>query len=347
VPPPRLWLVLLAACLPPATRGDEPLRPVIDREVRAAWKEQKIEPAPKSSDAEFLRRVSIDLVGSPPTHDEAAPVPRRRRPEEARGADRPPARRPPLRARPGAAWDLTLFGRRPATPPTPASAPRSGPGSPSSSPTAYRTTVGPATPARRAAGSEMFLVSSATRPRRRRSRSAASSSARSCSAPACHDHPSTTGRRKTSTAWPASSCGSSVREVGAATPGRRDRRGGSGEVLFSAAQGPGPGERATRSSRSSSAARTGRAAPAKDSKEPPPPKGGPCPAGVLAQGQARRLGRRARQPVLRAGRGQPGLGQFMGRGLVPPDRRLPERERASHPALLKALSDGSRPATTT
>ena len=47
-----------------------PLREVIDAEVRAAWAREKITPAPPATDAEFLRRVSLDLAGSVPTHDE-------------------------------------------------------------------------------------------------------------------------------------------------------------------------------------------------------------------------------------------------------------------------------------
>lgn len=53
------------------TRGAEPLRDTIDRLVAAKWAEKKIEPAPPATDAEFLRRVYLDLVGTIPKHDEA------------------------------------------------------------------------------------------------------------------------------------------------------------------------------------------------------------------------------------------------------------------------------------
>jgi WD40 repeat protein/mono/diheme cytochrome c family protein len=42
----------------------------IDDLVAAKWKSMQIEPAPLCSDAEFLRRVSLDLTGLPPTADD-------------------------------------------------------------------------------------------------------------------------------------------------------------------------------------------------------------------------------------------------------------------------------------
>ena len=57
------WLVIPAAAL----HADEPLRELINRELAppsgTAW--------PKANDAEFLRRVSLDLNGMPPSADEA------------------------------------------------------------------------------------------------------------------------------------------------------------------------------------------------------------------------------------------------------------------------------------
>ena len=57
------WLILPAAM----STADEPLRDVINRELAppsgTSW--------PKSDDAEFLRRVSIDLNGMPPTTEAA------------------------------------------------------------------------------------------------------------------------------------------------------------------------------------------------------------------------------------------------------------------------------------
>jgi hypothetical protein len=57
------WIVIPAAAL----HADEPLRELINRELAppsgTAW--------PKANDAEFLRRVSLDLNGMPPSADEA------------------------------------------------------------------------------------------------------------------------------------------------------------------------------------------------------------------------------------------------------------------------------------
>lgn len=48
----------------------EPLRVTIDRRVSAAWAKHKITPAKPASDAEFLRRVTLDLLGRVPKYEE-------------------------------------------------------------------------------------------------------------------------------------------------------------------------------------------------------------------------------------------------------------------------------------
>src|SRR3954467_5637092 len=54
-----------------AARADEvPLRQKIDQEVRAAWKREKITPAPRCDDATFLRRIYLDLAGVVPSLEE-------------------------------------------------------------------------------------------------------------------------------------------------------------------------------------------------------------------------------------------------------------------------------------
>ena len=64
--------LLLAACLAPMTAlAAEPLRQTIDRHVAAAWKKNTIAPSKPASDAEFLRRVSLELTGVIPTHKQA------------------------------------------------------------------------------------------------------------------------------------------------------------------------------------------------------------------------------------------------------------------------------------
>ena len=44
----------------------------IDRELAKTWQTQKLTPAAKTNDYEFLRRVSLDLIGRIPTRDEQA-----------------------------------------------------------------------------------------------------------------------------------------------------------------------------------------------------------------------------------------------------------------------------------
>lgn len=83
----RLWLLVLGlACaaipsqsnaapnpLPnPAEPGVTALPPEvlaawIDREIEAVWAARKVQPAPVTDDAEFLRRVTLDLIGRIPT----------------------------------------------------------------------------------------------------------------------------------------------------------------------------------------------------------------------------------------------------------------------------------------
>lgn len=113
----RRWLPALALVLAPAgARADEPLRAVIDRELSAAWKKENLTPAGKSTDAEFLRRVYLDLVGTIPTHDEAVKfladtgAKKREKLIDALLAD------PRFAAAQANVWDLALFGRNPGNP---------------------------------------------------------------------------------------------------------------------------------------------------------------------------------------------------------------------------------------
>src|SRR3954447_10110470 len=71
-PRPLPAVIVLAAVLSAGPlRGDaKPLRQVIDSEVQAARARQKVTPAPPGTDAEFLRRVCLDLVGVTPTYEE-------------------------------------------------------------------------------------------------------------------------------------------------------------------------------------------------------------------------------------------------------------------------------------
>ena len=67
---PATALLLLALATAAVAEQSVPLRTSIDNRIAAAWGEQKIVPAGPSTDAEFLRRVFLDLVGTIPSYDE-------------------------------------------------------------------------------------------------------------------------------------------------------------------------------------------------------------------------------------------------------------------------------------
>jgi hypothetical protein len=107
-------LLLTWACLAASVaRAQQPLRDVIDAEVRAAWEKHNVEPAPAADDAAFLRRVFLDLCGTIPSYDEA----------KAFLDDASPDKRSKLIDRllddpryaqhQADVWDMLLFGRDP------------------------------------------------------------------------------------------------------------------------------------------------------------------------------------------------------------------------------------------
>jgi hypothetical protein len=94
--------------------AEQPLRTVIDAELKAARAREKVTPAPRAGDAAFLRRVYLDLVGTAPTYEETV----------AFLADTDPKKReklidklladPRFAAAQANVWDQVLFGRHPA-----------------------------------------------------------------------------------------------------------------------------------------------------------------------------------------------------------------------------------------
>ena len=110
-PRPLAAALTVAFCSP--ALADDPLRGVIDREVTAAWPAAKVTPAERSTDAEFLRRVALDLTGTIPTAEEAVAF------LDSKDADKRQKLIDRLLADPRFArhqadvWDLVLFGRNP------------------------------------------------------------------------------------------------------------------------------------------------------------------------------------------------------------------------------------------
>ena len=111
----RIVAVLLGMLiLPCAGRGeDRPLRDAVDAGVQTAWKREKIAPAKPASDAEFLRRVSLDLVGVVPSYEGTVAFLDSKEPDKrSKLIDRLLA--DPRFARHQAdTWDMVLFGRNP------------------------------------------------------------------------------------------------------------------------------------------------------------------------------------------------------------------------------------------
>ena len=203
---------------PTELRADEPLRKTIDTEIRAGWAKAKVTPAKPATDSEFLRRVSLDLVGVDPDVRGDGRVPRQQGPGQAGEADRPAARRPAVRPAPG-----RRLGHGPVRPQPAGLRHRPARGLPGLAAVAVREEhplrlLGPRTAQgrgeqRRERGAVLRPVPQ--RPRGRdRGGHARPSSACNSSAPAATTTLSRSGRSASSTAWPRSSPGSKSCTVG-------------------------------------------------------------------------------------------------------------------------------------
>src|SRR5262249_33006792 len=118
-PRQKLWFVLLstAVTLVAPLHGlraqNRPLRDVVDAETSAAWKRENVLPAKPGTDAEFLRRVYLDLVGTIPTYAETVTFLDNKEPDKrAKLVDRLLAD-PRYAQHQADVWDLLLFGRNP------------------------------------------------------------------------------------------------------------------------------------------------------------------------------------------------------------------------------------------
>jgi hypothetical protein len=95
------------------TANAEPLRDVIDARIAAGWKSNGVTPAERSTDAEFLRRVSLDVLGIVPTYDEAVAFLDDTDPDKrAKLIDRL-LEHPRYAVHQADVWDMVYFGRNP------------------------------------------------------------------------------------------------------------------------------------------------------------------------------------------------------------------------------------------
>lgn len=111
----KLLLVIVVFGLAGSLARAEDLRQIIDRQIQAGWEKEKIKPAGRADDATFLRRVTLDLVGTVPTYQEI----------EQFLADNDPQKRqklvdkllddPRFARQQADVWDLVFFGRNPSS----------------------------------------------------------------------------------------------------------------------------------------------------------------------------------------------------------------------------------------
>ena len=95
-----------------STRADGPLHERVDALIAAGHPDYDKHAAPVASDAEFLRRVSLDLTGTIPTVKRGPRLPRRPLGGQPRATDRPSADAPRIRPPAGAALRRCLMERR-------------------------------------------------------------------------------------------------------------------------------------------------------------------------------------------------------------------------------------------
>jgi len=114
------WLIVSSAafiglvCSPFTSQAqNKPLREVVDVEVEAAWKREKVKPAAPASDAEFLRRVSLDLLGVVPSFEETTAFLDSKDFDKRDKLIAKLLDDPRFARHQGDVWDMILFGRNP------------------------------------------------------------------------------------------------------------------------------------------------------------------------------------------------------------------------------------------
>ncbi len=96
-----------------ALAQEKSLRTVIDAEIKKGWQQEKLTPAPRSTDPVFLRRVYLDLVGVVPSYDEATAFLKDNDPQKRTKLIDKLFADPRYADQQAHVWDLVLFGRHP------------------------------------------------------------------------------------------------------------------------------------------------------------------------------------------------------------------------------------------
>ena len=332
--------------IPTPAFADDTLREVIDRELAAVWKTKNIAPAPTSADAEFLRRVYLDVVGTIPSQEEAKNF----------LADPNAAKRgklvdqlladPRFATAQADVWDLALFGRNPGN----ADATRKRDGFRNwlakqfADGVSYDRVVKELLLGEQP-GSEMFQVQFRGQPEEAAVVVSRLFLGTQLQCARCHDHPFDRWTQKDFYGLAGFFVRVVVQETSAGnvkayTLGEKS----SGEVLFSGAakdQAPGKKGDPVKPKFLGGPELTEPPTP-KDFKEPAAPKNGekmPRPAFSRKEKFAAWVSA-ADNPYLARAAVNRVWAQFMGRGLVHPADDFTEQNPPSHPALLKALAAG-------
>jgi len=339
-------LVAFVIALLPATAGaDEPLRATIDAELKAGWGKHGLTPAPRSADGEFLRRVTLDLVGTVPTHDEAV----------AFLADASPTKRAALIDRlladprfgtaQATVWDMVLFGRNPGNIENTRKRDtfKAWLGTQFAGNVPYDAWVRDLLLAEKP-GSELFLVQFRNQPEEAAVVVSKTLLGTQLQCARCHDHPYDKWTQKDFFGLAGFFVRLVVQESGSGaartfTVGEK----GTGEVLFSGAakdQAPGKKGEPVRPKFLGGAVLDEPPGP-KDAKEPAPKDGTKLPKPAFSRKEKLAGWVAAKDnPYLAKAAANRVWAQFMGRGVVHPVDDFHAENAPTHPALLAALADG-------
>ncbi len=106
-------IVWAIAFLPAMGQAKDPIKNKIDAEIRAGWAKAKVTPAQPATDAEFLRRVYLDLLGVIPNHEETVAFLDSKEPTKRTKLIERLLNDPRFARHQADVWDMILFGRQP------------------------------------------------------------------------------------------------------------------------------------------------------------------------------------------------------------------------------------------